>query len=220
MKRLKNSASYNDKKDVLITMGTVLLNKGYNPAFVAGALANIYSEGNVGKFESSKYTKHPEDKPEYMKIMDEKYNYNTKYSGQVVTKCSLSELKKLLVSLGSSNYENGKFGLGCAQWTGARTKTLVDLYIKYANGNDRITLEQATEAEAEMIANELAGEEFKSVYEDWKKKHSKNSNTSEAAYNAGRDFCNRYEKPKNKETKAIERAGIAKEIYKIMMGNK
>ena len=218
MNRLKQSSSYSDKKDTLVAMGTVLLDSGYEAAFVAGILGNIVAEGSVGKFESSNYVSNPSAEPQYLKYMDQNYSYRTKYSGKCVTDVSLSELSSLMTTLANLNWEQGKFGLGCIQWTGSRTKTLVDLYVQYAGGNDKITLTQATKAEAKMIGNELAGA-YQKIHTKWKTKHSGSLNSETAAYDAGSDICISYEVPADKENKAKTRGNTAINIYNIMMGN-
>ena len=215
MNRLKSSSSFSSKKDTLVTMGTFLLNSGYEPAFVAGVLGNIYAEADIGHFESSAYVTHPEEEPAYLVYMDKNYNYRSKYSGKSVTQVSLSELSNLMTKLSNAKWK-GKFGLGCVQWTEARTKTLVDLYVSFANGNDKITLAQVTKAEAKMIAIEFKGK-YEDVYTSWKTTHLINLKTATAAYDAGSTVCLKYEKPKDKESKAPTRADYAKEIYNIMM---
>lgn len=218
MNRLKKSSSYSAKKDTLVAMGTVLLDSGYQPAFVAGILGNIVAEGSVGKFESSNYVSHPELEPQYLKYMDSIYSYRTKYSGKFVTEVSLSELSNLMAKLQESSWKKGKFGLGCIQWTGGRTKNLVDLYVKYANGKDKITLEEATKAEGKMIGNELAGD-YNYIYTNWKSNHSGNLNSASSAYDAGSDICIKYEVPADRYNKAVTRGNTAKDIYNIMNGN-
>ena len=63
MQKLKNSSKFSAKKDTLVIIGNLLL-QTYEPAFVAGVLANINAEGTIGKFESSNYVSHPEAKPQ------------------------------------------------------------------------------------------------------------------------------------------------------------
>ena len=195
-------------------IGTVLLNKGYEPSFVAGVLGNINHEGNIGMFESSAYISHPESEPQYLKYMDKLYSYRTKYSGKCVTDVSMKELSKLMEKLKSKNYNEGKFGLGCVQWTGERTYTLVQLYLHECKNANKITLDQATTAEGKMIVRELSGD-HKYVYDQWKNENA-NKNSANAAYNAGSIICRKYEIPADANNKAITRGNTAKEIYKIM----
>ena len=216
MKKLKTKSSYSAvKKNTMSIIGTVLLNKGYEPSFVAGVLGNINHEGNVGMFESSAYTSHPESEPQYLKYMDKLYNYRTKYSGKCVTDVSMKDLSKLMDKLKSKNYKEGKFGLGCVQWTGERTYTLVQLYLHECKNANKITLDQATTAEGKMIVKELSGDPYKKIYDQWKNENA-NKNSANAAYNAGNIICRKYEIPYDYNNKAITRGNTAKEIYKIM----
>ena len=217
MKRLRNSSSFSDKKNLLVLIGNELLNLGFEPAFVAGVLGNIYEDGKVGYFESSNYKYNPSAEPIYLKYMNYFYSYGTKYSGRFVTDVSLSELKNLLTKLERFNWEKGKFGLGCVQWTGSRTKTLVELYVTYAKGSDRISLAKATEAEAKMIGNELK-ESHKNVYFFWKNTNSGSLNSLKGAEYAGRVICFNYKKPAEiSNSKVMKRVIYTNQIYKIMM---
>ena len=108
----------------------------------------------------------------------------------------------------------GKFGLGVAQWTGSRTKTLVQFYRKEAGTSNFITSEQVRKAEALMMSSELSGN-YKSVYLNWKA-DIVNVNAETAANKAGYTVCMNYEKPDGMEAKASERGRIAEEIYKAM----
>ena len=53
IEKLVNSTKYEDKKGTLSIIGNLLFDYEYEASFVAGVLANIYHEGNIGKFESS-----------------------------------------------------------------------------------------------------------------------------------------------------------------------
>ena len=136
IKNIEQSSTYSSKKNTLSIIGTLLLNKGYEPAFVAGVLGNIYHEGNIGKFESSAYTSNPDGEPQYLKYMDNLYSYRSKYSSKCVTDVSMKELSKLMEKLKADNWGKGKFGLGCVQWTGSRTYTLVQLYLTECGNQD------------------------------------------------------------------------------------
>ena len=140
----------------------------------------------------------------------------TNIQKKIITEVSLSELKRVVDKLEKSNWKNGKFGIGSAQWTGERTKKIVDLYIKYANGNDKITYLQACEAEAEMIGDELE-KNYRSVYTNWKKTHEGNLNSAVAAHEAGKTVCLNYEAPADKNNKVKERVKYAEDIFKAMM---
>ena len=212
MEKLQKSPKFGEaKKETLAIIGNLLL-ESYEPAFVAGVLGNINHEGNIGIFESSNYKKNP--KPKYLQYMDNSYDYRSKYSGKCITDVSLDELYKLLEKLKKDNWQKGKFGLGCIQWTGGRTFSLVEIYRHECGFKDKISLKQATLAEGKMIINELKGSYIK-TYNSWKKNNN-NLNSANAAYNAGYLVCKYYEVPADTENQAKIRGNTAKEIYNIM----
>ena len=214
IRRLEASSSYSSKKSTLVIIAKVLFEKGYEASFVAGILGNIYHEGAIGKFESSAYISHPEAEPQYLKYMDQLYNYRSKYSGKIITEVSMHELSSLLEKLKSNGWKKGKFGLGCIQWTGGRTYNLFKIYQKECNNNNRITLAQATAAEGKMVISELSGD-YKYIYNEWKNNNS-NKKTGLAAYNAGHILCMKYEVPADRANKAKTRGKTAQDIYNIM----
>ena len=132
-------------------MGNLLFDYEYETSFVAGVLANIYHEGSIGKFESSAYSSNR--KPQYLEYMDTLYNYSTLYSNKLITQVSLYDLSNVLWQCKAANWTQGKFGLGCVQWTGERTYTLVEHYLRECNNADKISLEQVISAEGKMIIN-------------------------------------------------------------------
>ena len=204
-----------EKKETLAIIGQLLFDNGYETAFVAGVLGNINHEANIGLFESSAYISHPEDEPKYLKYMDQYYSYRTKYSGKLITEVSLDELNTLLNKLKNDNWEKGKFGLGCVQWTGERTLNLFKIYRSENNNKDSISFNQATNAEGKLIINEFSND-YKYIYNNWKKENENKINSENAAYNAASKICLDYERPKDKENKAKTRGNTAKKIYKIM----
>ena len=207
-------SKYSSKKDTLKIIGNLLFDKGYEAAFVAGVLGNIYHEGKIGLFESSAYISHPEAEPQYLKYMDQLYGYRTKYSGKIITQVSMKALGELLAKLKSDNWKKGKFGLGCVQWTGGRTYNLFKIYQQECGNKDKITLEQATSAEGKMVISELNGD-YKYIYNQWKNENT-NRNTATAAYNAGYILTMKYEVPADTKNKAKTRGGTAQEMYNIM----
>jgi hypothetical protein len=215
IKKLEESKNKNieRKKNTLIIMGKVLFNFGYEPAFVAGILANINGEGEIGLFERSNY-RNQTLKPDYLKYMDNNYDYAKNYSGKYIYKdISLFNLQKLLNELAKNGWK-GKFGIGCIQWTKERTIPLINLYLEEAGFKDKITFDQATSAESKMIINELTySKEHNKIYTNWKKKNS-NINNENAASDASKRITTEYEKPKGDKSK--ERAGNATLIYNIM----
>lgn len=213
IEKLKKS-NYN-KKETLAIIGQLLFDNGYETAFVAGVLGNINHEANIGLFESSAYISHPEDEPIYLKYMDQYYSYRTKYSGKLITEVSLDELNTLLNKLKNDKWEKGKFGLGCVQWTGERTLNLFKIYRSENNNKDSISFNQATNAEGKLIINEFSND-YKYIYNNWKKENENKINSENAAYNAASKICLDYERPSDMENKAKTRGNTAKKIYKIM----
>lgn len=203
------------KKKTIIGIGRQMLSEGYHSAFVAGMLANIQHEGEAGFFESSFYR---QGEPTYLVYMDQNYNYRNEYSDQYIMDKKLSVVYSLLKQLETNNWEKGKFGLGSVQWTGGRTKTIVEMYMKVAGKNDKITFDQVLTAEGMMISQEFRGL-YSNVYSSWKSTNSSNLDSAEAAYNAGYDICMKYEVPASYATKAPTRADTAKKTYKVMSGN-
>ena len=207
-----------NKKDSLAYIALIMLRDGYELAYVAGLLANSYHEGNVGQFESSSYTSNINNKPGYLKIMDELYDYGTLYSGKTIMKVSLSKVEELITKLAKDNWNKGKFGLGSIQWTGSRCQRLVEHYRNAADKSDTITESQAIEAEGEFILEELKDvkQEYISIYPDWRKANAANLNSGEAANKAAQALCRKYEKPANMEAMALKRGETAIKIYNIM----
>ena len=211
--KLMNSAKYISQKRTLSIIGNLLFDNSYETSFVAGVLANVYHEGEIGKFESSAYSS-GQKKPDYLKFMDELYDYRNQYSGKIITEVSMFNLSVVLDGCRANNWEKGKFGLGCVQWTGERTYSLFLLYQQKCDFNEKITIEQATAAEGEMIINELKWE-YSHIYNDWRNANS-TKNTDLSAYNAAYNFCIKYEVPDDKENACKTRGNTAKDMYKIM----
>jgi|GEM_PF-5568287 len=220
MDNVKNDTSLgltDIKKQTIIGIGRAMLEEGYESAFVAGMLANIIHEGTAGLFESSNYASNPAAKPQYLVHMDNKYNYRSEYSGQNIMNKNLSDVYNILVQLEADNWKKGKFGLGSVQWTGGRTKTLVETYMEVAGASDKITFDQMLKAEGLMISRELSGN-YGYIYSDWLSANSGNLNSANAAYSSGYNLCTKYEIPANYTTKAPNRANTAKLLYEIMTG--
>ena len=214
IKKLEENEVYSFKRETLSIIGNLLFEEGFEPAFVAGVLANIYHEESIGRFENSNYDYNPSEKPEYLDYLDELYGYRTKYSGKLITEVSMKYVNILLEKLKRGNWEKGQFGLGCAQWRGERTYKLFKLYQQECHNEDKITFEQAARAEGKMFINDLKGE-YKYIYQHWKKETT-NINTPLAAYNAANLICTKYDVPTNTERKARIRARTANYMYIIM----
>ena len=169
--KLIKSNKYNSKKDTLIIIGNLLFDRGYEPAFIAGILGNIYNEAVIGKFESSNYSSRPDLKPDYLKYMDDNYDYKNKYSGRIITEVNLQDVGTLLEKLKRDSWKKGKFGLGCVQWTGSRTYDIWKLYNTECGSCTKINIQQATKAEGKLIINELEGT-YSHIRSTWKKENS------------------------------------------------
>ncbi len=210
------------KKDTLAAMARVLLADGFAPAFVAGLLGNIIEEGACGIFESSAYVSRPELEPDYLKYMDENYDYRNTYSGQYIYDgFSISDIYTMILDLGpgGANGRGSCFGLGCMQWTSYnRIKRLVENYKQAARGNDTITLAQVQEAEGLMISYELQTA-YKKVYSSWQDANP-NQDTPEAAFAAGVKVCTSYGIPVGYNTEAVQnkRGDISAQVYAVMTG--
>jgi ribosomal protein L37E len=146
--------------------------------------------------------------------MDQLYDYRNKYSGKIVTDVSMKALGQLLEKLKRDNWNRGKFGLGCVQWTGERTYTLYKKYAAACGYQDSITLDQATKAEGNMIIEELSGK-YSDIYNQWNSGNS-NKNSGSAAYDAGYRICKKYEVPADTENQAKKRGKTAQNMYEIM----
>ena len=204
------------KKETLLYIANIMINTGYEFAYVVGMLANSFHEGNVGQFESSNYINNIGQKPAYLKEMDENYGYKD-YSGKTIMNVSLSDVEKLINRLAADKWV-GKFGLGSIQWTEIRCQRLVEHYRAVAGNNDTITELQAIQAEGNFILEELKDVKlgYIAIYPDWKDDNAKKTNSSKAAEKAAQELCKKYEIPIDKDKKAKERGDTAIKIYEIM----
>lgn len=211
------------KKDTLVAMAQVLLDDGYAPAFVAGILGNILVEGDCGRFESSAYVSNPDAQPDYLRYLDENYDYREKYSYKLIYEgISVKEVYAMILELGpgGANGRGSCFGLGCLQWTSyERIKRLVENYLSVNGNSDSITLAQVQEAEGMTVSYELA-HTYKSVYTTWQSENP-DQNTADAAFAAGVIVCVRYGVPVGYNTEEVQntRGALAEAVYNVMMGN-
>ena len=211
------------KKDTLVAMAQVLLDDGYAPAFVAGILGNILVEGDCGRFESSAYTSNPDAQPDYLRYLDENYDYREKYSYKLIYEgISVKEVYAMILELGpgGANGRGSCFGLGCLQWTSyERIKRLVENYLDVNGNADSITLAQVQEAEGMTVSYEL-NNTYRSVYTTWQSENA-DQNTTEAAFAAGVIVCVRYGVPVGYNTEEVQntRGALAEAVYNVMMGN-
>lgn len=191
-----------------------LLNAGYSPAFTAGVIANILSEGGFGQFEyngDSVTGKIPTS-----------YNYS-KYGGKYIYNgFNLKDVYDMAYAL--YNNEGGKgFGLGCMQWSFGRCINLIKEYITVigkttstVTTSDTITAEQVITAEATHMFNEMQKSYGTSVNNGITSRDSRN--TVDAAFYGGWSVCKNYEKPGNMYYSAGVRGAKAMEIWRAMMG--
>lgn len=276
---LRASTALGSKRQNLGDVAQLLMDNGFSPAFAAGVVANIYSEGSYGKLESSNYgitsgnvdlqhkrpkyfcyldggiyyTKdangnyvpaiqfvppeikaaHPDDPAYLVRYGDENYYLNNWSSKYIYDGCDLNALQVFIDNLTNNVRQDGvsyshdwkdgkmwhgKFGMGCTQWTGGRTRKLMALYRKYAGaGSATITKAQTIAAEHEMILYDLTGD-YKKVYTEWLNTNENAKYCPEAAYSAGSLVCLKYEIPANKESSAVKRGNNASKFYKIMVG--
>jgi len=206
-----------NKTDSFVAVAGIMLGDGYEPAYVAGLLANLYHEGNTGQFEISHYNDESK-KPEYLRIMDSMYNYGKLYSGKTIMDVSLSKVEQLLNELAKDEWKKGKFGLGSIQWTGSRCQKLVEHYRAAAGDSDTITESQALKAEGDYVLEELKDvkQDYILIYVNWKEANASKLNSGEAADAAAQELCRKYEIPADTEAKAKERGKTAIRIYNIM----
>jgi len=196
-----------------------MLEAGFQPAFVAGMLANICNEGNPGQFESSAYITNLE--PSYLKNMDAHYNYRNLYSGQYIYSKNMTTVANMINALNKAGWKASDgsrmgFGLGGVQWTFQRTYTLFQEYLKANGGASTITQAQVIQAEAQMILNELSSKAYSGIRASWMTANA-NLNTQTAAYDAAARLCTGYEVPANASAAAVTRGNLAKQIYASMM---
>ena len=215
-----------NRKTASVAVAQAMLNIGYPVSFVAGMLANIVFEGSTGQFESSNYVSHPENKPDYLVYMDTEYNgtnyYLNNFSGKTIMDVDVgvdstyNMLCELAEQSNNTWYIDGSrvgFGLGCIQWSFARTLNLVNAYREINNNSNSITTEQACQGEALLMLRELGSSEYNSIISSWKAANA-SLNSSSAASSAGSYLCNNYIRPKDDTgSVASTRATRAAAIY-------
>ena len=182
---------------------------------------NYYSKQNGSYVLSAVYLSPEEyevyDGPadKYLRFGDKNY-YLDNFSKKYATEVDLYELEALLDTLYAGGWQ-GKFGLGVVQWTGWRTKKLVEFYRRHAGDSSDITAAQVIAAENEMILYELNGS-YRFVYNAWRDSCGDDLETPDAAREAGALVCLKYEVPADKEIKAIQRGARAAAIFRVMLG--
>lgn len=225
IKNCPDSVIPTSKKDICIAIAVSMLSNGYELAFIAGMLANIMFEGNVGKFESSNYVSNP--KPDYLNYMDTAYNgtnfYLNNYSGKTIMEVNVQMVWNMLNDLKTQSNSTWRiggsrvgFGLGSIQWTFGRAYLLACLYKDEVCEGTIITAVQAISAEVKMIENELNSNSYNGIIDDWRIDCENNTDSLFAANSAGSILCFQYLKPKNTAEQASKRAVRAELIYAAM----
>jgi len=204
----------------VLATSKAMLEAGFQPAFVAGMLANICYEGNPGQFESSNYITNPE--PGYLLNIDKYYNYRSLYSGQYLYAKNVTTVASMVTSLNNVGWKASDgtrmgFGLGSVQWTFQRTYTLMQEYLKANGGKSTITQAQVITAESQMILNELSSKAYSSIRSSWMTANAANMSSQAAAYDAASRLCINYEAPANASSAAVTRGNLAKQIYADMV---
>lgn len=225
IKNCSNSIIPSTKKDICIAMTIHMLSNGYELSFIAGLLANIMFEGNVGKFESSNYVSNP--KPDYLNYMDTAYNgtdfYLNNYSGKTIMEVNVQTVWNMLNDLKTQSNNTWRiggsrvgFGLGSIQWTFGRAYSLACLYKNKVGQGTTITTVQAISAEVTMIINELNSSAYSGIVADWRKDCANDVDSLAAANLSGSMLCYRYLIPYNTAVQATQRATRAEAIYEVI----
>ena len=91
----------NSKKNGAVPFARIMLENNYEPVFVAGMLANIEKEANIGQLENSNYKTYPNEKPDYLKYMDTEYRdknfYLNNYSNKKIMDAEMLILQKQIL---------------------------------------------------------------------------------------------------------------------------
>ncbi len=74
-----------------VQISLVMIDEGYDEAFVAGVVGNIMGESVCGHFENGYYKSHPEKKPLYLIHVSDCIGYMEKYSDGDVTRVDLGK---------------------------------------------------------------------------------------------------------------------------------
>lgn len=113
-----------------VQISLVMMEEGYDEAFVVGVVANIMGEGACGRFENANYTTNPQEKPDYLEHVSSCIGYDEKYSNGNVTQVDLVQLYNDVVCVGEKcGYDIHGFGVGSVQWSFSRTAGLLESYL-------------------------------------------------------------------------------------------
>lgn len=231
LQNLSTSPTLGDKRTHAVDIANALFDRGYEPAFIAGFIANFIKEGDFGVFECLNYSE--STRLSYVRHMhgwdyDEghwdtygKYSFYTcriwgnDKNGDPV---SLSEVAALVDQLIAEGHTTAIFGLGCIQWTYySRLRGLIRMYQQYA-AEDHMTEDECIRAELAFMLQELGGS-YSYVYKNWKAECAEELNSADAAYRAGYRICKEYEIPGSASTACEVRGNVARNIYADMITN-
>lgn len=220
------------KKEACLLAAETLLNKGYEPAFVAGLLGNIVAEGDIGYFEL--YNTGQDYHLNLNGYLKEYYNttYNDMFHDKRIYDMDLNKVYEIVTNLNNMNWRVSEeqalrwsgskettrifTGVGCIGWSESRLYTMIELYREVCNNRSTITEDEVKKAEALMMVRELTVG-YVYVYNDWKSGNASSLASQEAAYNAGSIICLEYERPAQAEDQADTRAEKSKSIYLEMI---
>jgi hypothetical protein len=217
------------RRSTMTITGEHLIDNGYDPAFVAGMLANIEGEGNFGQFEGA-------GSQSYLQYFINNHNYSTRFSWKHIytesntpaTYNTLQEIYDMANNSGQTNI----FGLGAIQRTNkSRFLSLITTYGAKAGGMSRkiITRVQVIAAENELLIKELSGEGQHTgphpvngrwgfdLLNYWRGENSQNLGSEAAAKSAGEIITRLFVRPGNTAAAAQQRGNQAVEIFRIMM---
>ena len=91
VENLRASKTLGGKEKAICNVAKMLMDAGFEPAYAAGVCANIYSEGNYGFFESSKYIANYQKRPSYFCYLDGGDYYKSVNGKYVLTAVYLSQ---------------------------------------------------------------------------------------------------------------------------------
>jgi len=235
-----------DNNNLLIKVAKELLksDQNYDPKYIAGILGNIICEGTPGLLEGSYYNTKPNEIYCYLQCMKDHFEYAEVFSGNTISVIGVDKTNDLLIKMENKTnpkleFKSGpstqciddgvikrkgapctpKFGLGMIQWTGSRTKQLIEEYKHYKMVSpdhelyitDYPTIEKCRGIESNFMLLELKDEnkEFRKIVKKWEK--------YKTPYYAGFRICNDYENPAKADQRDF-RGKVANDIFKAMKG--
>ena len=224
------------RRDTMVAIGRDLLNNNFQPAFVAGVLANVMGEGDFGQFEIAGNPLSGQQS--YLSYVVNNHQYRERFSGQHIYNINvpLTEIRNIIANRINTQGTNvNLFGLGALQWTnGTRVLHLVDNYIAIA-GSGSITREQVIQSENLTLRQQLSGQGghngagvapyngwgwgwHSNLHDRWISRHNSNLNTVSSAIDASRIITIFFVRPGGTLNAANIRSIEAENIFRVMMG--